>query len=499
MFIFSLRPVLAIAFLLSGATNALGALPVCAPVLLPPQNFADWLSQASPDALPLPRTRTDLSVLVLGVGPGGLVQIKKLQDRGIPVEAAERHSEFGGLWNSSNPLSPAYDSLRMDSSRATSHFGEPGDKKEWPDYFDRETALRFLNDYATRHQLAQKIRFNMEVTRIEKDPSGSWNTFFSDGSMRSYRAVVLAPGKYNRDNALVPDPLRAQADASGLHWLHSSNYRNPIQSGLQGQRVLVVGGSNSAVDIATELAETADTVWLSIRSTRWPVPPYVFGTPADEFASNGPKLPHNIEMFVFNLLQRMLVGHPRRFGFADPDHALLDKLPFPDRGILSAIKKGKIQLRSNIAAIDPDGTVRFATSARPDDESVNPTAIVFATGYKQRFPFLPQEFQNFESEGTLPLLSFHPTERGLFFLIEPTVPEGSWPMLAESAESYAAFLEAETLGLETNLAVFDSARLTNPMDLKGKFLKAADGTHVDPARFRKAHSDARAFFAGTPR
>jgi hypothetical protein len=496
----SMSRVLSVAFVLLFTVPALAKPPSenkpCAVLVAAsarPQNFAEWLMQSSSFA-DLPPTRLDLPVLVVGAGPGGLVQIRELLNRRIAVEAVERHSDIGGLWNHSNPQSPAYDSLRMDTSRATSHFGEPGEKNEWPDYFDRQTALEFLKEYARRHALMEKIRLNVAVTRLEKDPAGAWRAFFSDGTSRLYRAVAIASGKYNRQTAEIPASLRAQAEVAKLRWLHSSEYRNPGQSGLAGEQVLVVGASNSAIDIATELAHTAERVWLSVRSTRWFIPEYVFGIPSDEFATSGPKLPHWLEMPIFKLLQRLLVGHPRSFGFAAPDHALLDKLPVPDRGILRAIQDGKVQLRSNVDKIEPDGSVRFAPSTQPSDELVRPTAIVFATGYHRAFPFLPQDLQ-VEPE-KFPLLAFHPTERGLFFLIEPTVPEGAWGMLSESAQTIAGFLVAESQGRESVLKRFDGARLSNPPDYKGHLFRAEDNLHVDPDRFRKLHSDARAFFQG---
>ncbi len=411
------------------------------------------------------------------------------------MEGAELHSDLGGLWNRSHPDSPAYDSLKMDTSRATSHFGTPGAKGQWPDYFDRETAFRFLDDYASRHSLRQRIRFGTAVTSIRRDASGAWNVGFSDSSSRLYRAVVIATGKHSRRSAKVPKELAAQAETAGVRWIHASAYRNGAQSGLVDKRVLIVGGSNTAVDLATELSSVAAKVWLSVRSTRWLIPEYVFGIPADEFAANGPKLPYWIEIRLFSLLQRWLVGRPQSFGFAPPDHGLLEKLPVPDRGIVKALREGKVALRSDVEEIESDGSVHFVPSLQPSAEIVRPEVVVFATGYDRQFPFLDRAYRNFNSAGELPLLTFHPTERGLFFLIEPTVPEGSWPILAESAETVAVYLAAEASGgHESALAQFDQARLTPAPDYKGSLFRAANDLHVDPKRFRQFHADARAFF-----
>jgi hypothetical protein len=67
-------------------------------------------------------------------------------------------------------------------------------------------------------------------------------------------------------------------------------------------------------------------------------------------------------------------------------------------------------------------------------------------------------------------------------------------MLAQSAETAAAFLRAETLTDGVNLDRFDRARRSPAPDYKGNIFRLSDDLHVDPKRFTEMHTDARAFF-----
>ena len=63
--------------------------------------------------------------------------------------------------------------------------------------------------------------------------------------------------------------------------VHVRDYRTPDR--FAGQRVVVVGGSQSALDIAAEVATAAESTVLSSRQGHHLLPRHVFGRPVDEF------------------------------------------------------------------------------------------------------------------------------------------------------------------------------------------------------------------------
>ncbi len=465
-------------------------------------SMSQWAAKGN-DGRVLSATEANLPVLVIGAGPGGLAATAALQSRGIEFETVEASKDIGGLWNLENPQSPAYLSLKTNSSRVTTFLDRVAPKGEWPDFFTVADAKRYLDDYAERHGLRRHIWFETRVLGVKKTEKGTWEVQFpprEHGSgmhveFKEYRAVIVATGHHRKENAWVPETMWGQARASGITAIHASEYKEPEP--FRGKRVLIVGTGNSGSEIATEIAGIAKQVVLSVRTTPWIVPNRVLGQPADEFAQSSPSWLHPVlESWVFNAVQRWYVGHPNRLGFPPVTHRLLAQLPIVDRGIVAAIKLGKIQIRSTVADIQPGGRVAFnfltelemPELAPEPDEYEQYDAIIFATGYRHSYPFLQQS--DYQAAQELQFLTFHRNERGLLFLNEPTTVQGGWPLLAEQGKAVADYLVAEAADAP-NVRVFDGLRSRALPDLKGHILQNEGPNYVDPNLFTQFLRDFR--------
>ena len=76
-------------------------------------------------------------------------------------------------------------------------------------------------------------------------------------------------------------------DYSGMFngkFIHSHDFKK-VDDSWRGKNVLVVGGGNSACDVAVEAARVAKKVCLSMRNPLWFFPKFIFGMPADVFAA----------------------------------------------------------------------------------------------------------------------------------------------------------------------------------------------------------------------
>jgi putative flavoprotein involved in K+ transport len=112
---------------------------------------------------------------------------------------------------------------------------------------------RYLRDYATHFQLP--------VARV-LDTSWDGEAFevtLAGGDQLTARAVIAASGGFGQP--VIPELPGATSYTGRL--LHSAGYQNA--EGYAGQRVVVVGAGNSAIQIAIELAEAAN-VTLATRS-----------------------------------------------------------------------------------------------------------------------------------------------------------------------------------------------------------------------------------------
>ena len=162
-------------------------------------------------------------VAVIGAGSSGLAVLHALHRHGVAVACFERGSDVGGLWRyqNDNGLSSAYASLRANVSRKRMEypgFPMPGSYGDFPGHRDMAT---YLGAYADSFGLRELIGFGATVERLEPDLDGSWRIALDDGSVRHFRAVVVATG-----HDWYPKRPDGQGGFTGAV-SHSHDYRAP--------------------------------------------------------------------------------------------------------------------------------------------------------------------------------------------------------------------------------------------------------------------------------
>jgi len=179
-------------------------------------------------------------VLVVGAGQAGLGTAWWLARRGVRDVVVVDAGEVGDSWLR------RWDSLRLFTPRRFSRL--PGTRfPPGPTRSPSRTEMAgYLRDYAVR--LGVPVRTGTPVTRLSPDPAG----FRADtpGGPLLARQVVLAAGPFTRPRV----PAAAGQLAHSVQQLHSSAYRRPAD--VPPGPVLVVGGGNSAAQLAVELAAT---------------------------------------------------------------------------------------------------------------------------------------------------------------------------------------------------------------------------------------------------
>ena len=189
-------------------------------------------------------------VIVVGAGQAGLGTAYWLTRKtGLRVCVLNAAPEIGLSWAS------RWDSLELFTPRRFS--GLPG--LRFPagpsNYPTRVEMAAYLQRYAARFALP--VLRGVRVRSLHRTTSGFRLT--TDGGGMTADQVVVATGPYD-----VPRTPAAAADlGSAVHQLHSSQYCRPAD--IRRGPVHVVGGGNSAAQLACELAGTHDVTVVSSR------------------------------------------------------------------------------------------------------------------------------------------------------------------------------------------------------------------------------------------
>jgi dimethylaniline monooxygenase (N-oxide forming) len=326
----------------------------------------------------------ELSCVVIGAGPGGIVATKELLEQGVTdVVCLEKSDRLGGVFSGS------YDSLTLTSSCAYSMFSDHwiGDGNEHH-FWTKAEVVDYWTAYARKFGVVEHIRFGVDVESAEQSSTG-WTLRLADGSELRTRRLVLATGGNRFVN--LPD---WHTQLTGVKWLHSKDYVNARE--LEGKRVLIVGGGESSADITLEISRAAAQTWVSLRRTAgWVVPRHRSGRAADLSTnralwglprSYGPELSQRIISFddshdsrVNKVAAELNRSCSDLFGvwstFGTKNHSLPE-----------AIANHGCQVVGDIVEV-ADGGRRLRESGGAWIDGVD--VVLFCTGYKARAPFLP--------------------------------------------------------------------------------------------------------------
>jgi putative flavoprotein involved in K+ transport len=283
--------------------------------------------------------------IVIGGGQAGLATARVLTAAGRTPVVLEAGPEPVGSWPH------YYDSLTLFSPAGFSALPGmrfPGDPAHYP---HRDEVVDYLRRYADR--LDADIRTRHRVATVTRGGDG-FVAHVADGSELSAPILVSATGGFGR--AYRP-PLPGLEAFEGTV-LHAGNYRTPAP--YAGQRVVIVGAGNTAVQIGAELAEHAH-VTLATRSPVRFAPPHVLG--------------HDVHFWaVRSGLDRLPLG---------PYLRTVPTSPVSDAGAYrAAIEAGRPDRRAMFTRIDADG-VTWADGTREQVDT-----IILATGYRPNVPYL---------------------------------------------------------------------------------------------------------------
>ena len=285
-------------------------------------------------------------VVVIGAGQSGLAAAYTLLAHGISPVVLEAGPEPAGSWPH------YYDSLTLFSpARYSSMPGLdfPGDPDHYP---HRDEVAAYLRRYAAG--LGADIRTNTAVSAVEAAGQGGFLVRTATGQRFRAAGIVAATGSFG--NPYVP-VLPGQNRFTG-RLLHVAEYRRPHRH--VGERVVVVGGGNSAVQVGYELAQVA-TVTLA---TRHPV-------------TFHPQHRDGRDLHYWLVTSRFDLLPPEWLDHYLGDHWVVDTGKYRH-----ALEIGQLDRRPMFTGFGADGVIW------PDGTPEKVDTVVFATGYRPHLDYL---------------------------------------------------------------------------------------------------------------
>jgi cation diffusion facilitator CzcD-associated flavoprotein CzcO len=205
----------------------------------------------------------ELSIAIIGAGPGGLCAAIRLQQAGFRrFTIYEKADGLGGTWQHNR-----YPGCACDIPSFLYSFSfEP--KLDWSrPYGSQAEILAYLSHCAMKYGLHPHLRFGAGVASARWDEGRArWTLRLDGGEAAEADVVVSALGMFND---LAWPELPGLADFAGTQF-HSARWR--WDHDLAGETVGVIGSAASAVQFVPEIVKEARQVHLFQRTANWVMP-----------------------------------------------------------------------------------------------------------------------------------------------------------------------------------------------------------------------------------
>ncbi|NXR32659.1 FMO5 monooxygenase, partial [Zosterops hypoxanthus] len=334
-------------------------------------------------------------VAIIGGGSSGLCAIKACLQEGLEPVCFERTGDIGGLWRfeecPEDGRASIYRSVIINTSKEMMCFSDFPIPEDFPNYMHNSKIMEYFRMYAQHFDLLRHIRFRTSVCHVSKRPdfasSGQWEVVTeSEGKQEAavFDAVLVCSG-HHTDAHLPLSSFPGRIQKFKGHYLHSRDYKDA--QAFTNKRVVVIGIGNSGSDLAVEISQTAQQVFLSTRRGAW-----ILNRVGDRGYPIDTILTTRIKTFLQGLLTSSMACDymekklNARFDHSQyglkPKHRVLHQHPTINDDLPNRIISGRVRVKPNIQEFTETSAI-FEDGTREDID-----AVVFATGYSFSFPFL---------------------------------------------------------------------------------------------------------------
>ncbi len=348
---------------------------------------------------------------IIGAGPSGITALKNLRDKDINVVCYDRNTEVGGNWiySDDESHSSVFETTHIISSKTLSQYEDftfDDFDKTVADYPSHDELRRYFQAYAKHFNLYSYIEFKTIVKDCKRIANNEWQVTIIQNrkeQIEIFTDLVVCNGHHS-----VPRMPKYPGNFTG-QFIHSHSYKKAAP--FKGKRVLVIGGGNSACDVAVETSRVSKKTSISWRRGYRIIPKFFFGLPSDTVGARSSWLPIKLRSWFNDRLLNILLGKNKLYGLQEVKTKFGETHPTINDELLYKIRHGKVHPKVDIEKLDGN-TVYFK-----DGTSEDLDVIIACTGYILKHSFFDKEFIDY-SDGPVPLYlkMFHPNYHDVFFV-----------------------------------------------------------------------------------
>lgn len=297
---------------------------------------------------PVPAT---VDVLIIGGGQAGLGMAYRLRGTDASTLIVDDRARTGDVWRE------RWRSLVLFTPRRFAALPGLPLPRGTSYYPRREEMANYLETYATVHELP--IVHRTRVTAVRREGEGFVVECQRDDQQLAVRArsVVVASGPFQ-----YPRVPRVSSGLAGtVAQVHTSVYRTP--SDLPLGRTAVVGGGNSAAQLAVELSATREVTMIA-PAPPWFIPERILGVtvywPLKLFGILSSPAESRISRYIHSRGDGILGTEAKR-----------------------AVRKGRMRLLSS-RVVGAEGRELVLA----DGSQIEVDAVLWATGFRTHYPFI---------------------------------------------------------------------------------------------------------------
>lgn len=342
---------------------------------------------------------------IIGAGLSGIVTAKTCIEYGYEVKVFEKDPELGGVWASSR----RYAGVTTQNTKDTYFFSDFPMPKHFPEWPRGDQVQSYLSAYAEKFNVLPQIRFSSEIVSVHFEQNKWLLTVKENGTLHTEKTdfLIVCNGTFSEPFIPAIPGLDTFVTAGG-EVLHSTQFKNAEMA--RNKRMIVVGYSKSAHDVAAAGAETALRAHLVFCEAKWKIPRYVKGLNMKYALLNRmgeafikPDKHNRVERFVHRvgLAKGMLAfmqKEIRRKQMLDelglvPSCGIKEQafgeITMETPGFFQKVREGKIIVKQGEITSLVGKSVTLTNG-----EKLACDLLVFGTGFKQAVPFLPDHFMN---------------------------------------------------------------------------------------------------------